>query len=72
MPKNKKKWLGRWPATCDSCGIELTKAKVFYDARTYTGSWGLLCPKHFFLLGVGLGLGKGQEYSSKTLNKLRG
>jgi hypothetical protein len=40
---------------CDFCGAE-----AVVDGRTTYGSWAYMCPTHFYLFGVGLGLGRGQ------------
>jgi hypothetical protein len=40
---------------CDVCG-----EPAAVDGKTVHGPWAYLCPKHFRVLGVGLGLGKGQ------------
>jgi len=41
---------------CSFCSREAR-----YDARTIAGPWAYMCPQHFRLHGVGLGLGKGQK-----------
>jgi len=41
---------------CDICG-----SKAVYDAKTVFGPWAYLCEDHFNILGLGLGLGKGQR-----------
>ena len=70
--EERKKWLGTWPANCQLCGISLEAAEKFYDARLYQGRWGLVCPVCFNAFGTGLGVGLGQEYDSKTLEKTGG
>lgn len=67
-----KRWLGSWPANCDQCATDLTKEKYFCDARTRRGPWGLFCPECFEWLCDGLGIGRGQKYDSKTLEKIGG
>jgi hypothetical protein len=37
-----------------------------YDAKTKMGPWAYMCPLHYSLFGVGLGLGKGQELIEKV------
>ena len=69
---SKKKWLGTWPARCQLCHIELQTLPEFYDARLYNGRWGLMCKRCFIAFGVGLGLGRGQRYSTETLEKTGG
>jgi hypothetical protein len=71
MGNQVKKWQGQ-TETCDICQGPLTVGKTFYDARTQQGPWGALCRKCFIIHGVGVGLGKGQEYNSETLEKVRG
>ena len=41
---------------CDFC-----KEEAVYDGRTRMGGWANMCPYHFKLYGVGLGLGRGQK-----------
>ena len=41
--------------SCDMC---FTPAIV--DGKTLGGNWANMCTKHFFKLGVGLGVGRGQ------------
>ncbi len=41
---------------CDLCD-----SQAFYDGLTIHGKWGYMCKEHFTRIGVGLGLGKGQE-----------
>ncbi len=67
----KVKWLS--PAEkCDLCGVELRNYEHFYDAKTYQGPWGLLCPVCFDIHGIGLGTGKGQKYNYETKEKIEG
>jgi len=40
---------------CDFCGKE-----AIIDGKTRFGPWAYMCPSHFAVHGVGLGLGKGQ------------
>ena len=47
---------------CDYCKLSSTiKHLAHYDAKTKSGKWAYLCPIHFQLYGIGLGLGIGQE-----------
>lgn len=41
---------------CDICGEE-----AHYDAKTKLGYWAYLCEDCYKVLGVGLGLGRGQR-----------
>ncbi len=70
-PKAKvKRWCGAVPNVCQLC--DSTLEDVFYDARTQSGRWGILCQMCFNEVGTGLGTGKGQKYDHKTLEKLGG
>lgn len=69
---NPTKWNGTWPANCNSCLTDLRQHSTFYDAKTIYGHWALLCPRCFREIGLGLGLGRGQEYDSGTREKLAG
>jgi hypothetical protein len=42
---------------CDVCSRE-----AHYDAKTYLGFWANLCPECMEALGIGIGMGVGQEY----------
>jgi len=57
---------------CDLCKGDLRKYDTFYDGRTFRRSWAWMCRECWQLEGVGVGLGLGQEYDSKTNEKLRG
>jgi len=70
--KSQPKWTGIWPANCDICKTDLTKQEDFIDGTTWMGPWALMCRVCHAGDGVGLGLGKGQLYSSHTLIKLEG
>jgi hypothetical protein len=66
-----KKWNGTWPTTCDMCGAYLPDEKYFCDARCNDGRWGLFCPTcHRDYCFGRLGVGSGQKYNSKTLEKI--
>lgn len=67
-----QKWVGTWPSKCQICPVDLSQQKYFVDGKTKQGSWALMCPLCHIMYGVGLGLGKGQKYDSKTLEKLEG
>lgn len=71
MPK-KKKWNGTWPYFCDFCKTDLALSKRFVDGRTQIGPWALMCPPCHSKKGTGLGVGCGQSYDSKTLEKIEG
>lgn len=65
-----KKWLGSRQQTCDVCYNKFGDS--FYDARLPLGHWALICHECFMNLGCKLGLGCGQKYDAKTLEKLDG
>lgn len=56
---------------CDVCQQSLKSGITFYDSSTANG-WAWLCRLCFSVHGRGLGTGIGQEYDSKTNEKLRG
>jgi|SRR5215467_391330 len=49
---------------CDFCS-----AQAEYDGKTVMGPWAYMCQTHFEILGVGLGLGKGQRLAKKEPGK---
>jgi hypothetical protein len=59
-----KKWNGTAPTHCDLCNNPLSK--VFFDAKTVHGPWGILCMPCNAMSGAGIG----QKYDLKTLVKL--
>ena len=66
-----KKWLSGKPINCDICGHEFDSGdKYFYDFKTTMGPWGLGCEKCFRKENGQLGIGLGQKYSLKTLEKI--
>lgn len=67
-----KKWIGTWPANCDFCKAPLSDEPTFVDGRTFFGPWALMCPYCHDFRGIGIGVGKGQVYNSKTLEKIGG
>ena len=58
-----KVWMGSVPAACDVCQGKITT--VFVDGRTKMGPWACMCPGCHKRDGVGLGGGKGQQYTYK-------
>jgi hypothetical protein len=68
--KPEKKWLGTKYTECELCNRPIGKA--FIDGRTFRGPWAIMCEECHEELGVGLGLGRGQKYDSKTLLKIEG
>ena len=68
----KKKWQGE-AESCDICGESLdglSDKQWFVDGKTKHGPWAVMCPMCFETYGVGLGIGKGQKYDVKTLEKM--
>jgi len=59
------KWLGVWPAKCDSCGCDLSKRNWFVDGvrKGMGGAWGLFCISCY---DGSYGTGRGQLYNAKT------
>ena len=57
---------------CENCGRGLLDFARFYDAKTRYGPWAWLCAECFARLGCTLGTGHGQEYDSRTKEKIRG
>lgn len=57
---NEKTWAGSAPKKCDNCNRPITLE--FVDGKTKYGPWGNLCMTCHSVVGVGLGLGKGQHY----------
>lgn len=57
---------------CDICKLRLEEEperpveKAYFDAKTIYGSWAYMCRTHMDQVGVGLGLGKGQEIFIKN------
>ena len=65
-----KRWGAKTPEKCDGCGETLEG--VFIDGKTIFGPWAIMCENCHTTHGVGLGLGKGQKYDLKTLEKIAG
>lgn len=68
--KKERKWTGSEPTRCDICGLDFIG--TFIDGKTLQGPWGLLCTNCHRQHGVGLGVGRGQEYDLETKIKLAG
>lgn len=47
---------------CDFCHVE---PDILIDGKTVYGPWALMCQKCHMEVGVGLGIGKGQQYLRK-------
>jgi hypothetical protein len=63
VEKKVKKWIGDAPTHCDICNREIHSS--FIDGRVHRGSWANMCNSCHPLVGVGLGLGKGQHYEKQ-------
>ena len=58
---------------CQLCQVDLRQFDTFYDGRVRgETSWVWMCRECWRDYGAGLGTGIGQEYDSKTDEKLRG
>ena len=66
-----KKWPGS--TRCSFCGDDVRQHETFFDATTRFGHWALMCDNCFFINGQGrIGVGRGQKYDGKTLEKIGG
>lgn len=59
------------PEKCNICGGSLKAASEFYDCKTPRGPWAWMCEKCFHTFHCKVGIGLGQEYNSKTNEKIR-
>ena len=66
----KKRWETKAPEKCDGCGDILET--YFIDGKTIFGPWAIMCENCHTTHGVGLGIGLGQKYDLKTLEKIAG
>ena len=70
-PVVKKRWMGARPQSCQCCGQTLREQ--FADGRhPVFGMWGIFAVTCFKRLGGTYGIGRGQRYDLKTLEKLEG
>ena len=51
------------PVICDACSTAIEAH--FYDCKTVHGPWANLCSECFRTMGVGLGTGRGQQYTRR-------
>lgn len=52
---------------CDVCKHEGREPTVAaYDGKTVYGPWAYMCEDHFHMIGVGLGMGRGQRLVLRT------
>ena len=56
-------WLSPLGAA-DDFGIPI--AQEFVDGKTRLGPWAIMAPSSFKIMGVGLGLGRGQRYERQA------
>ena len=69
MPKQQVKWIGTVPTACQLCHRDLKHE--FIDGRLrFCTAWAIVCSSCHNTHGYGLGVGKGQKYDLKTLNKI--
>ena len=61
-----EKWHSSIPTNCDLCGRKIENE--FIDGKTVRGPWGILCPRCHKAAGVGLGVGRGQQYLLSNVN----
>ena len=62
-------WNGSAIEKCDFCGEPIVRE--FIDGKTKRGSWAIMCLACHNVIGVGLGVGKGQHYMREWV-KVRG
>ncbi len=55
-----KHWIGDAPEKCEICSERLVS--IFVDGSTVYGPWSVMCIRCHYLIGIGLGPGKGQKY----------
>ena len=64
------------PQNCNVCDQELKSGATFFDAAIpcypYFGLWGWVCEGCAREYNIRTGPGRGQEYNSKTNEKVRG
>jgi hypothetical protein len=60
-------WLGDPPTRCELCREPIRM--TFTDGATRRGGWALMCPCCFGLYGLGLGTGRGQQYTQQPNGK---
>lgn len=70
IKRRKKMWMGSTPSHCDLCRQPL--AQQFVDGKTQFGPWAIMCAICHRDQAIGLGLGRGQRYDLKTLEKIDG
>lgn len=69
--KTVKKWLSGKPSKCEFCNRPFDSVdKYFYDFKTRKGFWCLGCKDCFKYEDGKLGIGYGQKYKLKTMEKV--
>lgn len=59
----RKRWMSAMPTDCEVCGVRLETGFVNGRIKVGSGStWYIACIPCFTKFGIGLGLGKGQQY----------
>jgi hypothetical protein len=58
-------WSGKAPPWCELCERPFM-TDVFIDGKTIYGSWGYMCESCHTTHGIGLGIGRGQEYTKQS------
>lgn len=66
-----KRWHGNTDK-CDICNKSLKNEKHFINGRTVQGFWCLMCRDCHSCFGTGIGMGRGQIYSTKDNVKVAG
>lgn len=60
---SEKEWYGAPPDRCEICGKGLTMR--FVDGATTMGPWAVMCFQCHMAHGVGVGPGRGQQYTQR-------
>jgi hypothetical protein len=63
------KWLSPPPKQCDICRQPITGR--FVDGATRMGPWAIMCEDCHREVGYTLGVGRGQMFDVKTLEKVQ-
>lgn len=61
-----RQWYSPMPGECQLCHTLFGAGQKFIDGKTAHGPWGVMCETCHVSHGVGLGIGKGQEYTWRT------
>ena len=60
------------PESCQLCGKKFEDGYSFVDGKTVMGPWTNMCVGCHKDFGVGLGIGRGQEYDWTSGKKIAG